>query len=37
MCAGEKTPKTCDDHGFQLVNEEGIWRAGDALLMNMNR
>jgi len=26
----------CGEEGFQLVNENGVWATGDALLMNMN-
>lgn len=37
MCSGGKLNQVCDDHGFQLVGKEGYNRAGDALLMNMNR
>jgi hypothetical protein len=37
MCAAGRTDKACEEHGFQLVNEDGFWRTGDALLMNMNR
>jgi hypothetical protein len=37
MCAAGQTEEACIEHGFQLVNEDGFWRAGDALLMNMNR
>jgi predicted signal transduction protein with EAL and GGDEF domain len=29
--------ESCEENGFQLVNDEGVWRVGDALLMNMNR
>jgi hypothetical protein len=24
----------CEEHGFQLVDETGVWKTGDALLMN---
>jgi hypothetical protein len=37
MCAAGQTEEACIEHGFQLVNEDGFWRAGDVLLMNMNR
>jgi hypothetical protein len=37
MCSAGKIKKTCEENGFQLVNEEGVWKTGDALLMNMNR
>lgn len=30
------TADLCDNHGFQVINEEGHWATGDALLMNMN-
>lgn len=36
MCADGAMDKFCEDHGFQLVNADGYWRAGDAMLMNMN-
>jgi hypothetical protein len=37
MCSAGNIAETCEEYGFQLVNEEGVWKAGDALLMNMNR
>jgi putative component of membrane protein insertase Oxa1/YidC/SpoIIIJ protein YidD len=37
MCSAGKIAETCEEYGFQLVNEEGVWKTGDALLMNMNR
>lgn len=36
FCSAGAIGSFCDTHGFQVVNEEGFWRAGDALLMNMN-
>jgi hypothetical protein len=37
-CARDEgaTADLCDNNGFQIVNEEGHWATGDALLMNMN-
>ena len=26
----------CEAEGFQLVDADGLWHSGDALLMNMN-
>jgi hypothetical protein len=37
MCSAGKIEKTCEENGFPLVNDEGVWKSGDALLMNMNR
>jgi len=37
MCATGPLEEVCEENGFQLVSEHGYWRAGDALLMNMNR
>lgn len=37
MCAAGPIEDVCQENGFQLVGENGYWRAGDALLMNMNR
>ena len=37
MCSGGELKQVCEKHGFQLVGEDGYYRAGDALLMNMNR
>lgn len=37
MCAAGPLEEVCEENGFQLVGEHGYWRAGDALLMNMNR
>jgi len=35
MCS--ETPEyVCEENGLQPVNEKGYWRAGDALLMNMD-
>lgn len=36
FCAAGKISSFCEENGFQVVNEEGYWRTGDALLMNMN-
>ncbi|GAX24307.1 hypothetical protein FisN_4Lh421 [Fistulifera solaris] len=35
-CSDGFLDKFCEKEGFQLVNEEGYWATGDALLMNMN-
>jgi hypothetical protein len=35
-CSGGIELELCENHGYQVVNEEGHWAAGDALLMNMN-
>jgi hypothetical protein len=35
-CSGGSETDMCGEEGFQLVNEEGYWATGDALLMNMN-
>jgi ectoine hydroxylase-related dioxygenase (phytanoyl-CoA dioxygenase family) len=35
-CSDGLLDKFCEKEGFQLVNEEGYWATGDALLMNMN-
>ena len=35
-CSGGSEMEMCGQEGFQLVNEEGHWATGDALLMNMN-
>ena len=35
-CSGGSETEMCGREGFQLVNEEGHWATGDALLMNMN-
>lgn len=37
MCSSGGLKQVCDKHGIQLVGKEGYYRAGDALLMNMNR
>jgi ectoine hydroxylase-related dioxygenase (phytanoyl-CoA dioxygenase family) len=37
MCSAGMIAESCEENGFQLVNKEGVWRVGDALLMNMNR
>lgn len=37
MCSGGRLAQVCEEHGFQVVGEEGYYRAGDLLLMNMNR
>ena len=26
----------CDEYGYQLVDDDGVMKAGDALIMNMN-
>ena len=36
FCAKGNMEDYCDENGFQVVNDEGYWRTGDALLMNMN-
>jgi ectoine hydroxylase-related dioxygenase (phytanoyl-CoA dioxygenase family) len=36
MCVGGNMEEYCEESGFQVLNEDGYWRAGDALLMNMN-
>lgn len=36
MCPFGDMDKFCEELGFQLVDSDGHWRAGDALLMNMN-
>jgi len=36
MCS-ETPEEVCQEHGLQPVNEHGYWRAGDALVMNMDR
>ena len=36
-CASGQMEVFCNEHGFQAVNTtSGFWKAGDALLMNMN-
>lgn len=35
-CSGGSETQMCGEEGFQLVNENGVWATGDALLMNMN-
>eukprot|EP00977_Amphora_coffeiformis_P004442 scaffold945_cov170-Amphora_coffeaeformis.AAC.22 len=35
-CSGGVEMDLCGEEGFQLVNENGVWATGDALLMNMN-
>jgi hypothetical protein len=35
-CASGTMEKFCEEEGFQLTSETGIWHQGDALLMNMN-
>mmetsp|Transcript_23893 Transcript_23893/g.36928 ORF Transcript_23893/g.36928 Transcript_23893/m.36928 type:complete len:971 (+) Transcript_23893:205-3117(+) len=35
-CPSGNMDSFCQEHGFQLVNHDGYWRAGDALLMNMD-
>jgi hypothetical protein len=34
--SGRKEAAFCDRTGFQAVGENGYWRAGDGMLMNMN-
>lgn len=36
MCSAGPMEIYCEEHGFQIVGEDGYWGAGDALLMNMN-
>lgn len=35
-CAAGSMEKFCDEQGFQVVGEDGLWKTGDAMLMNMN-
>lgn len=35
-CANGNMEEFCQSNGFQLVNDDGHWGQGDALLMNMN-
>ena len=35
-CSQGSMEQFCNEHGFQLVNDNGYWGQGDALLMNMN-
>lgn len=37
MCSGRPLHDVCEEHGFQLVGQEGYYRAGNAVLMNMIR
>jgi hypothetical protein len=36
QCPAGEIEVFCEDLGFQIVDSEGYWRAGDALLMNMD-
>lgn len=36
FCSQGSMEQFCNDYGFQLVNDNGYWGQGDALLMNMN-
>ena len=36
FCSQGSMEQFCDEYGFQLVNDNGYWGQGDALLMNMN-
>jgi ectoine hydroxylase-related dioxygenase (phytanoyl-CoA dioxygenase family) len=36
FCSEGNMEEFCSDNGFQLVNDNGVWSQGDALLMNMN-
>mmetsp|Transcript_20978 Transcript_20978/g.34670 ORF Transcript_20978/g.34670 Transcript_20978/m.34670 type:complete len:986 (-) Transcript_20978:819-3776(-) len=36
FCAAGSMETFCDKQGFQVVGEDGYWRTGDAMLMNMN-
>ena len=36
MCPDGNMDVFCQRDGFQLVNADGYWRAGDVMLMNMN-
>jgi len=35
-CSAGPIDQICSSHGFQMVGDEGVWQAGDAMLMNMN-
>jgi len=35
-CSAGPIDELCENEGFQMVGDDGYWRAGDALLMNMN-
>lgn len=35
-CPASGMEDVCEEGGFQVVGEDGYWKAGDALLMNMN-
>ena len=35
-CSAGPIDQMCSSHGFQMVGDEGVWQAGDAMLMNMN-
>jgi hypothetical protein len=36
FCCNGDMDTFCEEMGFQVVGEDGFWRAGDAMLMNMN-